>query len=437
MIDFDLMMRRLTVSLIAGAATAAAMAHTWTLDSCINHAVEHNLTVVSRQLSEEQGRLEVTEARDAYLPSLSANASQNFDFGRGLTSSNMYANRNTSTFGWSVGLQLPLFQGLQAYRREQLAKANLAMLVEQTEAAREDVTLNVMASYLQALYCRELRDVAAEQVSLSVNELNRREVLLEHGKIAESEVYEARAQLAADSLTLVTSENDVTMALVDLSRLLRVEYNDQFDIAPLGSDERVVPDAETVYRRAMEHNHSIAAARLNMKAAEKQISLAKAGYLPKLSFNLGAGSSYYKLNGEENPTFARQMRDNYATSLGFTLSVPIFDAFSTRNSIRRARVQRMQAEVEYENAADELHRNIREAYYQAAGAERKLASASEAVRATKASFDAMTAKYRYGAANATEYEQQKTAYIKAVAEEVQARYERILRTRILDFYARN
>ena len=85
MIDFDLMMRRLTVSLIAGAATAAAMAHTWTLDSCINHAVEHNLTVVSRQLSEEQGRLEVTEARDAYLPSLSANASQNFDFGRGLT----------------------------------------------------------------------------------------------------------------------------------------------------------------------------------------------------------------------------------------------------------------------------------------------------------------------------------------------------------------
>ena len=131
------------------------------------------------------------------------------------------------------------------------------------------------------------------------------------------------------------------------------------------------------------------------------------------------------------------MRDYDATSLGFTLSVPIFDAFSTRNSIRRARVQRMQAEVEYENAADELHRNIREAYYQAAGAERKLASASEAVRATKASFDAMTAKYRYGAANATEYEQQKTAYIKAVAEEVQARYERILRTRILDFYARN
>lgn len=429
-------MKRITATLLLSAALTGANAEVWTLDSCISHATEHNLTVASRLLSEKGGQLDITEARDSYLPNVSANASQNFDFGRGLTSSNMYADRNTSAFGWNVGLQLPLFQGLQAYRREQLAKANLATLVEQTEAAREDVTLNVMAAYLQALYCKELRDVAAEQAGLSETELKRRMTLFDNGKIAESEVYEAKAQLAADSLTLVTSENDVRMALVDLARLLRTDYDDAFDIAPLTDTERLIPDADTVYRRALDNNHSMAAARLGIKAADRQVSLAKAGYLPRLSFNLGAGSTYYKINGEENPSFARQMRDNYSTSLGFSLSVPVFDAFSTRNSVRRARLQRQQAELEYENVADQLRRDIREAYYQAIGAERKLSSATQAVESAKVSFDAMTVKYQYGAATATEYEQQKTAYIRAVAEEVQARYERILRTRILDFYNR-
>lgn len=422
--------------LLLGAMALPAVAEEWSLDRCIDHAVENNLTVASRRLSEESGRLDVTEARDAYLPTISASASQNFAFGRGLTSQNTYANRNTSSFGWGANLSLPLFQGLQAYRREQYAKANLAALVEQTEAARDDVTLNVMAAYLQALYTQELRDVAAEQAGLSKKELLRREELLEGGKIAESEVFEARAQLAADSLTLVSGENDVRLALLDLAQLLRIDYTPDFSIAPLTDESAFTPSADEVYRHALEHNHSIVASRLQIKAADKQISLARAGYYPHLNFNLGAGSTYYRLSGEANPSFSRQMRDNYATSLGFTLSVPVFDAFSTRNSIRRATVQRRQAEIEYASAADKLYRSINEAYIQAVNSERKLSAANSAVESAKVSLDAMTVKYTYGAATATEYEQSKTAYIKAVAEKVQARYERILRNRILDFYNR-
>lgn len=422
--------------LLLGAMALPAFAEEWTLDRCISHAIENNLTVASHRLSEESGRLDVTEARDAYLPTVSANASQNFAFGRGLTAQNTYANRNTRSFGWGANMSLPLFQGLQAYRREQYAKASLAALVEQTDAARDDVTLNVMAAYLQALYTQELRDVAAEQARLSNKELVRREELLEAGKIAESEVFEARAQLAADSLTLVSGENDVRLALLDLAQLLRIDYTPDFTIAPLADESSFTPAADEVYRHALEHNHSIIASRLQIKAADKQVSLACAGYYPHLNFNLGVGSTYYHLNGEQNPSFSRQMRDNYATSFGFTLSVPVFDAFSTRNSIRRATVQRRQAEIEYASAADKLYRSINEAYIQAVNSEKKLAAALTAVESAKVSLDAMTVKYTYGAATATEYEQSKTAYIKAVAEQVQARYERILRNRILDFYNR-
>lgn len=418
------------------AAAATAHAGAWSLDSCIAYAVEHNLTVASHRLEQQGAELDVTEARDAYLPTVNAGASQGFDFGRGLTSENTYVSRNTRSFGWNANLSLPLFQGLQAYRREQLAKANLATLVEQTEAARDDVTLNVMAAYLQALYTGELRDVAASQVELSAKELERRKVLLDNGKIAESEVWEARAQLAADSLTLVNTENDVTMAMVDLAQLLRIDYTPAFTIMPLTDVERLVPDPSAVVARALENNHSMVAARLNIKAAERQIALAQAGYIPRLSFNLGAGSTFYHLNGEINPTFARQMRDNFSTSLGFTLSIPVFDAFSTRNNTRRARLQKARAEIDREMAADKLERDIIQAYHQAVGAGRKLATAAEAASSARVAFDAMAAKYELGAATATEYEQSKTTYIKALAEEVQARYERLLRTRILEFYNR-
>ncbi len=427
---------RLIASFLIAATSVCASAGVWTLDDCINYAVEHNLTVEARKISAEAGQLDLTESRDAFLPTVSAGASQNFSFGRGLTSANTYANRNTAAFGWNAGLSLPLFQGLRAYRRMEYAKANLSALVEETEAARDDVTLNVMAAYLQALYTREMSEVAAEQAAMSLTELNRRQSLLENGKIAESEVYEARAQLASDSLTLVNSENDATLALLDLAQLLRIDFTPEFSIAPLADEASLTPSPDEVYRRALETNHSMVASRKQVTAADKQISLARAGYYPSLSFNLGVGSSYYHLAGESNPSFARQMRDNYATTLGLSLNIPIFDAFSTRNSIRRATLQKRQAELDYEQKGDDLFKRINQAYLQAVGAERKLTAANTAADAAKVSFDAMTVKYNYGAATAVEYEQAKTTYIKAVAEAVQARFERILRNRILAFYNR-
>lgn len=411
-------------------------AEVWTLDSCIDYAVGHNLEVAEQRLNERSGQLEITEARDAYLPSLSGGLSQNFAFGRGLTAENTYANRNTSSFGWNASMNLPLFQGLQAYRNEKLAKANLAALVEQTEATRDDVTLRVIAAYLQALYCAELTDVAEEQVGLSTVELNRRMILLENGKIAESEVYEAKAQVSADSLTLVNAQNDRQLALLDLAQLLRVDFTPDFAIAPLTDAQSLTPSADSVFARALTSNHSLENARLNINVADHRISVAKTGYFPRLNFQAGIGSSYYNLKGEENPSFSRQMRDNYATQVGLSLNVPIFDAFSTRNNIRRANIQKLQAELNYESAKDQLFRAINQAYLQAVSAERKHTAARSATESAKVALDAMTVKMEYGAANATEFEQAKTAYIKALAEEVQARYEQLLRNRILAFYNR-
>lgn len=428
-------MKSIIISLTAILTCATAGAETWSLDSCISYAVSHNLTVKSRELSAVSGELDITEAKDRFLPSLSAGASQSFSFGRGLTSENTYANRNTSNFGWNIGLNLPLFQGLRNVRNLDYAKANMLTLVEELESAKDDITLNVIAQYLQALYYKEMVKVATEQVKLSKIELSRREELLEAGKIPELDLLQAKSQLAQDELTEVTAKNNYALALVDLTQLLELGSSEEFDIEAIETDTPLpLYNADDVYASALTTNHSIKASQLGVESAGKAIKLAKSGWLPTLSFSAGIGSNYYTVSGLTSDKFGNQMRHNLSKSLGFSLNVPIFDGFSTRNSVRKAKVQEINARLQLTDTKNRVYKSIQTAYTQAVAAEKRKASSIVACDATEAALEAMRLKYNYGKANATEFEQAKTAYIKAVSDAVQAKYESVLRKRILTFY---
>ncbi|MDE7146652.1 MAG: TolC family protein, partial [Duncaniella sp.] len=338
-------MKHTAISLLLLCSTAGMSADTWSLDSCIHYALDHNLTIKSSNLDRMGGELSVTEAKDRFLPNISAGAGQNWDFGRGLTSENTYANRNTSMFSWNAQLSLPIFQGLSAVRQLKYAHANLAMLTEQTEAAKDEVRLSVISYYLQALYNREMLAVNNEKLRLSKVQLERQKVLLEAGKVPEVDVIQADAQVASDELAVVTATNDYQLSLIDLAKVLELDDVEGFDVMPLPDERVALLSSEEVYRNALNHNHSIIASRLGVEAADKAVNVAKSGYLPRLNFNAGLGSSYYTVSGFESASFGKQMNDNFSKSLGFSLSVPIFDAFSTRNQIRQAKMRRLSAEL--------------------------------------------------------------------------------------------
>lgn len=416
-----------------------AGAGTWSLDSCISYAVSHNLTVRSAEIDNLNSSLAVTEAKDRFLPTLSAGASQNWGYGRSLSSENTYANRNTSTFGWSVQMSLPLFQGLSAVRQLRQARAALRAGELQTEAARDEVTLMVMSYYLQALYNRELLAVAREQLSLSKTQLARQEAMLEAGKVPEVDVIQARSQVAMAEADTVNASNTLRLSLVDLAQALELSGTDGFDIQPLPETETnsapLLPLGEAT-RRALDGYSSVRAARASLLTADEAVSVARSGYLPRLSFNAGLSDSYYNMSGVPNQSFSSQMRANFSKSLGFTLNIPVFDAFSTRNNVRRARVGQLSARLEVERRESELRKAVEQAWTQADGAARNLTATEVAARASSLALEAMTEKYNYGKANATEWEQARTNYISALSAHVRARYESILRTRIFAFYTR-
>lgn len=422
----------LAAALCAGAECSA---EAWDLDRCVDYALGHNIEVRQRMLEVRQGELAVREQKDQVLPRLSGYGSESFSFGRGLTADNTYANRNTSSFSVGAQLSLPLFQGLRVVRGVKYSNTALRALVEESEAVKDNVTVNVIAQYLQALYARENLEVARMSLSVAQDELRRREELLAAGKIPELDLYEAKAQVSRDELTVVNAVNDSTIAMLDLANLLNLENDGSFDITPLPeSADAEIPSVDRVWSAMLIDNHSLRAANIQRDAAEQNVKVSESGYLPTLSFSAGLGTNYYKTSGFLNEDFGAQMRHNFSKSLGFSLNVPIFDGFSTRNSVARARLQQLNADLNLENTRQSLYKTITSAHAQAVAAERKEITSGVAVESTKAAFDAMKVKYDNGRANATEYEKSKADYVNALADRLQARYEKILRTEILRYY---
>lgn len=435
------MLRNITIAIITAAAAllpaAVSGAEPWNLDSCISYAVSHNLEISGRLLSAADARQGVTEAKDRFLPQISGSADQSFSFGRGLTSDNTYANRNTQNFSVGLGFQLPLFQGLSAVRRLDYAKANLSAALLQLEAEKDNVELNVTTQYLQVLYAGEVAEVAREQLRMSEYELSRRRRMLEAGKIPEIDLAEAEAQVATDGASLVTADNDRRLALFDLARMLRLPAEEPFEIdtviAPVG---QLPAAADDIFANALRSNSALRASRATIAAAGRSESLARTGWIPTLSFRAGLSTNYYYLGDSHNPSFSSQMRDNFSKYLGFSLNIPIFDGFSTRNSVRRARLQRLQAELAYEQEVDRTRRAIEQASLQADNAARKLQAYETAERSAQTAYTAMQEKYNYGKASSADLETSRSTFIRARLQRVQARYEWLLRSRILAFYNR-
>ena len=184
----------------------------------------------------------------------------------------------------------------------------------------------------------------------------------------------------------------------------------------------------------MLNNNSILSARQAIKVADQRISYAKSGYIPTLRFNAGLGSSYYRLGGFDNETFSAQMRHNFQTYLGFSLSIPIFDGFNTRNSVRRAKLQQTSAKLDLDQRSLDLYKDIQLAYYQATGARDRYLTSEETLEKTRLSFDSTRERFNLGRATQADYEQAKNNLFRTEVTRIQAYYEYLMRHRILMFY---
>lgn len=431
-------MKRTVISLsltLLGAFQLQAQ-DTWDLQRCITHAIEHNLSIKQKEAARNQSEVELNTAQWSRMPNLNGNIGQSFNFGRALQADNTYGNRNTRNTNFSLGTNIPLFTGMQIPNSIALSKLNLKAATEDLAKAKEDISIQVASYFLQVLFNEELTKIARNQVALSQEQLDRKIAFFRNGKASEAEVLEAKSRLAQDQLSLVQAENNHQLALLDLSQLLELPSPEGFQINVPDIDNFSVHLTlpEEVYAQAMMNKPAIKAAQYRLQGAEKSIKIAQSGYYPQLSFGAGIGTNYYHLSGIENAPFSTQWDQNMNKYLQFSLSIPIFNRFQTRNRVKSARIQHTALSWQLEESKKALYKEIQQAYYNALAAESKYKSSQSANESAEASFRLMSEKYANGKASATEYNEMRTAWMKALSDGVQAKYEFVYRSKILDFY---
>lgn len=430
------MKRQIIITLAALLSLPAVAQERWDLRQCIDYAIEHNLSIKQQEATRDQNRVELNTAKYSRLPNLNGNVGQSFNFGRALQADNTYGDRNTKNTNFSLGTNIPLFTGLRIPNNIALSKLNLKAAVEDLNKAKEDISIEVTSAYLQILFNEELAKIAHNQVELSREQLRLKEAFFNNGKASEAEVYEARSRVAQDEMSAVQADNNYQLALLDLSQLLELPTPDGFGVvSPRVEDNfNLLSLPEDVYAQAVMSKPAIKAAQFRLQGATKNIRIAQSAWYPQLNFSAGVGTNYYNISGVENASFSSQWHQNFNKYLQFSLSIPLFNRFETRNRVKSARIQRTALSWQLEESKKTLFKEIQQAYYNAVAAESKFKSSRTATEASEASFRLMSEKYANGKANATEYNEARTNWMKATSDMVQAKYDYLFRTKILDFY---
>lgn len=425
------------LSVVAVSASAQQQPKEWTLQECIDYAIQNNLSIKRQEDIVKQQEITLNTSQYSRLPNLSASVSQNFNFGRALTVDNIYENRNTQSTAFGLSTSAPLITGGQLYHEVKLNRLNLQAAIQDCQRTRESVVLNVISFYLETVCQKDLVEIARNQVELSEAQVQRVRELFDNGKASGADLAQIQAAHSSDQFSLTQQENAFMLARLNLAQLMELTQIEGFDvIRPVTPEGKasMLPSPEVVYAEALGIRPQIVAEELRLQSAERAVLRAKSGLYPSLYFNAGIGTNYYNTSGYYNPTFAQQMRDNFSQYIGFSLNVPIFNRLATRNSIRMARVQVHTQTLQLEESKKALFKEIQQAYYNAVASEKQCLSSSVALESAKASFELTSKKFENGKANTTEYQESKISMAKAQSNMMQSRYTLLLRLKILDFY---
>ena len=426
------------------AIAAAMVANTgfaqdeWTLERCIDHAVENNITIKQQQLNVEQHQNSYEQTRLGVLPTVNAGLSQSYSFGQSTGGDNINVNNNSSSTSGYISANVTLFNGLSKYNRIKASKLDYEAAVQNLEQAKNNIALNITSAYLDVLLNKELLATAQEQLQLTQEqiEINRQQV--EAGKLAAGKLLETESQAAQEELDVTNRENSLWISKITLQQLLELPITDGFDIAVPDIDFDQVAatllSVDTVYERAVEERPEIKSRELAVESADRQIAVAKAQQYPSLSANAGYSNSYYKMSGMQNPSLSDQLDVHGSKSIGLSLSIPIFNGWQARTSVKNSKLQYQNTQLELQQAKNSLLKEIQQVYVNAQAALKRYESSQKAVGSADESFRYVKEKFDLGIVTPLEYNESKNRLTQAQSTFIQAKYEYLFRMKILDFY---
>lgn len=465
------MVKKLSILFVLLSTPFFAQEKKWTIEECINYAQENNITIQGSSLDMEQTEINKKDAIGSFLPSLNMSASHSWNIGLNQNiTTGLLENQTTqfSSAGFNVGV--PIYRGLQL--QNQLRKANLQLVSSQyqMDKMKEDISLNVANSFLQILFNKENVGNLERQITLSDAQLSRTQSMVDAGSLPKGDLLDIKATLAADKQRLIQAKNALFISKLALAQLLQLkdykifDVSDNSDISLLSSV--LVETPESLVAKASESRIEVKIADANLAVAEKDVSIAKGALAPTISGFYGFSTraaytdrvvgvtpdadpnvlgyvegtnqlvlqpSFSPVLGNPLPLFD-QFSNNKGQNFGLQLSVPVFNGFSARNNVERAKIAQKRAELNKEQTVLELERNVYTAYTDAQTAKESYEAALESATARKESYEYAKARYEVGLMNVFDFNQAQNLLATADSEVIRTKYDFIFKTKIIELY---
>ncbi|GAA4427323.1 TolC family protein [Pontibacter saemangeumensis] len=446
----------------------------WSLEEAVNYARANNLQVKRSQLNKELTQTDLTQSKFGRLPTINGGASYNFNYGTYVdpTTSELRSEQSR-TSNYQVNASLPLFMGFQQINS--IKQAELALQADEMAvlSAQNDITIQLITSYLNILFADELIKISQMTRDLTQLQLERTRILFDAGSVAENAVLDLESQYAADNLELINAQNQRDISRLNLIQLLNLENSADFQIIvpeiPEPDQDPVLVDAAQVYDVALQTLPAIRGADLRVLSAAKALDVARGAYYPRLSFFAGLNTFYssardfrFAEEGQLQPTpigftdsegtnpfiiytpattfrretyeFFDQLRDGVGKNFGLSLQVPILNGWQVRSNVQRAKLQQRDAQINADIARNNLRQTIEQAYVDALAAQRRYVAAKEQLRAAEKNYGNAQLRLNSGVINTVDFNIVANSYRAAQSNLAQAKYEYTFKLKVLDFY---
>ncbi|WP_083634485.1 TolC family protein [Saccharicrinis aurantiacus] len=416
--------------------------NTWSLQRCIEHSFENNLTVKRQMLNVDVQKNELKQNKLNRLPDLNARLSGGYNFGlTWIQQEGQNIDANNSYVSPSLSSNIPIYQGLAINNSIKKSEYDLLSATETTNKIKNDISLQITAQFLQIILNKELLNVAEKQYETTELQVERTNNLVKAGSVAKGNLLEIKSQAAKEALVVTQQKNELTISLLTLAQLLDIERPVNFDITTPDMPEMATEFAEQlpniIYDRAVENMPEIKSAEYSVTSTEYDLKITKGGLQPTLGVGMGMDSRASWLLDDPNNVnrdFLDQLESSRNIYIGAQLNIPIFGRLQTRTNISNAEIRVMDAKYQLQIQKLTLIKEIQQAYVDALASYNKYLSSLEAVESFKESFKYTEQRFNVGMVNSVDYNVAKTDYTRAQSNLLQSKYEYVLRTKILDFY---
>jgi len=442
MMEVTIKIKQLTLAgLLLVGLSASAQQKKWSLQECVDYALENNITILQVENTILTNEQNVDAANGQFLPSVSGGLGQSLNLGTSLVAQGIFADRTSYATSARINVNQTVFNGFRLTNLYKQSQLNLETSKLELKRIKDDISLNVVNAYLNVLFNIENLEIAKAQYDFSKKQLDQVRELVDAGVQPQANVYDAEATLSSDLQNVTVAENNYELALLSLSQLLQLPY-EGFDVEVIELDN---PSSELMYKKAnpiisyaLDNRYEIKVAEKNIENSKLNTEISKSGYYPSVGLSYQFGTNAFFDNSEGNPindiSFFNQLNGNKGHSFGLNVSVPIFSQFQNKTNVAKAKIQEENAQLNLKQAKLDVEANVQRAFADAKAALRAYEAAKSSLESQQIAFQNSQERYDIGAMNAFDLEQSRLRLVNAESSLINAKYDFIFKTKVLDFY---